>query len=194
MSRSGLRKGQLRRHGACGCAADVASSLAAPAASRIEEVLNSLTALAASELGPGSVEKTFEAPRIGRGGGSVAVACSLCVCSADSLLIRTEQNVGPCRMVYRLLMPLVVWAMLCAAITVGATLFNESAPITIRAPSTEGTSINIPAKAVAQLAAQLQGPILIHKVPQMIKRSSSCTSCQGVVGPGEAGSRERNRV
>jgi hypothetical protein len=45
MSRSGLRKAQLTRRGACGCTTDVALSLAGPAASRIEEVLNALTAL-----------------------------------------------------------------------------------------------------------------------------------------------------
>jgi hypothetical protein len=85
------------------------------------------------------------------------------------------------------LTPLMVWIMLCAAMTLGATLFNASAPIIIRVPSTGGTAIDIPAKAVAQLAAQLQGPVVIYKVPQMIQ-SSSCTSAQNVVGLVEAAS------
>jgi hypothetical protein len=55
-------------------------------------------------------------------------------------------------------------SMSSAAVTVGASLFNVSAPLTAGVPSTEGTFMTIPREAMAELSSQLAQPVVIRKV------------------------------
>jgi hypothetical protein len=50
------------------CAADASLSLASSAASRMEEIMHSLSQFATSDLVPGNDDLTFEAPRLGKRG------------------------------------------------------------------------------------------------------------------------------
>lgn len=142
---------------------DASLSLASSAASRMEEIMHSLSRFATSDLVPGNEDVTYEAPRLGTTG---IEHMDLSTFQRTLFESRVCQRRGSCNVYPLLTLSPSDGRFFCAAVTLGASLFNASAPITIRAPSTEDTFMTIPASAVAQLASELQGPIVVRKVRQ----------------------------